>query len=172
VELMHPATDLVSYLRGELTTAARDRVAQHLTGCPDCRETLEAHRRLLAALRETLPAPPAVEAGPFRAEVKARLHARGRGAAGRNLRPWAWPRLVPVGLTLGVAGALMLFGWEYVSQESRPRAALAPFEETVIGGRLELLRRYPMLERLDLLEDLDVIERLDRLEGPEGGSTG
>ena len=33
----HPESELVPYVRGELTPPERERVARHLEDCPDCR---------------------------------------------------------------------------------------------------------------------------------------
>jgi hypothetical protein len=52
-------------------------------------------------------------------------------------------------------------------QTSRPE--LAAMEEVAIGGRLELVREYPVLERLDLLENLELIDDLDRLVARSDG---
>ena len=154
---MHPETELIPYLRGELAPADHDRVAAHVTGCAECRQATEESRAVLQALAARQAAPPPVDWGRYQAEVRER-------AAARLPRRW-WTRPVP-----RLAGAAMLTvmllvgvrGLQRLTDEPRS-ADVATLEETALGAQLPLLREYRVVERLDMLENLDVIRQLDRL---------
>src|SRR5262249_26785020 len=98
----HPATELAPFLRGDLIPTERAGVARPWERGADGGAALEAHRRLLAALREPAPPSPPVEPETFQTAVRARLQARRQGPGRSTARAWAWRRLVPVGLALGV----------------------------------------------------------------------
>jgi hypothetical protein len=154
---MHPEAELIPFLRGELAGPDQDRVAAHVAACPECRQATEESRAVLAALAARQ-APPPIDWGRYRADLRARLARRGH-------RPW-WARPVP---TLAGAAALAaavlvgVLGLERLTDERRPVEVVA-LEETALGARLPLLREYPVVERLDLLEDLEVIRQLDRVD--------
>ena len=157
----HPETDLVPYRRGELAPADRERVARHLEGCPECREDAVALRELLATLGRSVPPPPAIHWGRWRAELTARRDAR------RGRHAWWW-RPVPLALSASLAGALLVL--VVLGGPGTPTGNdLAVVEQTLLGRRLELLRQLPVVERLELLEDLDVIRQLDRLAATSEG---
>jgi anti-sigma factor RsiW len=158
---IHPETEIVPFVRGELPPAERARVVAHVHGCAECRRAVEETRAVLALLAASLPGAPALDVGPYQAEVRARVQAH-RG----DVQRW-WSRPVPLIASVGLAAALLLIavqGWE--SRTTHPE--LSAVEETAIGARLDLLENYPVVERLDLLEDLDVIRQLDRLPTREG----
>jgi anti-sigma factor RsiW len=163
----HPETELIAYLKDELTAPARETVSRHLEGCAECRDTLADFRRLLDGVAAT-GAPP-VHWARYRAELRTRLEARSE----RRDRAW-WQRPFPIAVSAGLAAAvlaLVVVGPSVWREERRPRTVdgLSGFEEVVLGTRLDLLRQYPIVERLDLLEDLDVIRQLDGLtESREG----
>lgn len=156
----HPETELIPYLRGELLASDRERVAGHLEGCADCRRAVEEFRALLDDLAESLPSPPEIHWGRYRADLRGKLEASAR-------RRW-WSRPVPLALSAGLAAGLLLFWVQGELRQPGPIDNLTAFEETVIGGRFDLLRHIPLLDRLDLLEDLDVIRQLDTLSIREG----
>lgn len=80
----HPnPEDLVAYLYGELLPAARQRLAEHLTACPDCQKTVNDWRQTLSAL-DTWQVP---------------VHRPALSALRTNLR-WAATALILVGLGL------------------------------------------------------------------------
>jgi anti-sigma factor RsiW len=155
----HPDTEILAFVRDDLTPAERARVAAHLEECAACRRAVEETRAVLAGLAEALPAPPALDPGRYQAEVRARLRAD-RGPA----RRW-WTAPVPVLASAGLAAALLLLAVHY-RDPGHPE--LRAVEETAIGARLDLLENYPVVERLDLLEDLDVIRGLDDLPTRDG----
>lgn len=162
--MQHPETELIPYLRGELPPPDRERVATHLEGCADCRRALEAFRGLLEELERSVPRPPEVHWGRYRAELRAKVEDRARAQA----RRWWWLRPVPVALAAGLAGILLLFAVQSGLRQSR-LDDLTAFEETAIGSRLDLLQQLALVERLDLLEDFEVIRQLDRLSGTREG---
>ena len=149
-------TAIVPYLRGELGEAERRVLEAHLGACGECRATADDFRAILGRLAQTAPAPPAIHWGRYRAELREKLDRRVGGP--RTIRRW-WP--ASVALASAVAGVLLFLS----VQESRQTrvADLGVVEETVIGGRLDLLQQYPVIERLDLLEDLEIIRNLDGL---------
>lgn len=156
---MHPETELIPFLRGELAAMDHERVAAHVAGCPECRGAIQESRLVLDALAARRPAPPAVDWGGYQAELRARM-------AARPARRW-WTRPVP---TLAVAAVLavgILLGVRGVQRATEERRApdVIAMDETALGAQLPLLRNYRVVERLDMLEDLEVIGQLDRLNG-------
>lgn len=160
--MRHDETAIVPYLRGELGDAERRAVEAHLAACTDCRAIADDFSAVLATLAAE-PEPPAVHWGAYRAELRGKLDQR------RGRRPAAarwWP--VSLALSGALAGVLVFFATDDIGREPRV-AELGPIEEAMIGGRLDLLRQYPVVERLDLLEDLEVIRHLDGLEPVKEG---
>ncbi|OGL15207.1 MAG: hypothetical protein A3F92_14950 [Candidatus Rokubacteria bacterium RIFCSPLOWO2_12_FULL_71_22] len=157
----HPDSDLVPYVRGELAPADRERVARHLEDCPECREDATAIRALLENLARSVPAPPPIHWGRWRAELRARLDGR------RGRHAWWW-RPVPLALSASLTGVLLVLA--ILGGPPRPTGSdPASVEEVLLGRRLELLRQLSLVERLDLLEDLDIIGQLDRLTATSEG---
>jgi len=152
---MHPDTELTGYVTDALPPAGRARVAAHLDACADCRRAVEEGRAVLAGLATGVPAPPPIDWGRYRAELRARVQARPR-------RAW-WARPMPAVLAAGVATAVLLLA---IHGLDRRPVELAAVEETMLGARLPLLQQYRVVERLDLLEDLEAIRHLDRLGAP------
>ena len=149
---MHPDTELTGYVTDALSPAGRARVAAHLDACADCRRAVEEGQTILANLAAGVPAPPPIDWGRYRADLRARVQARSR-------RAW-WARPMPAVLAAGVATAVLLLA---VHGLDRRPGELAAVEETMLGARLPLLQQYRVVERLDLLEDLEAIRHLDRL---------
>jgi hypothetical protein len=118
---------------------------------------LEQFRDLLDDLRHSVPAAPDVSWGRYRAELGQKLEAR------RARRAW-WGRPLPLVLSAGLAGLLLVFA-VWGGRQSGSGVDLMTLEETIIGRRLGLLQQYSVVERLDLLEELDVIRNLDHLTG-------
>ena len=118
-------------------------------------------RDILDTLARTVPAPPDVHWGRYRAELREKLETR------RARRAW-WRRPVPVALSASLAGALLFFA-VWGGRENGNGLDLVALEEALLGGRLGLLQQYAVVERLDLLEELDVIRNLDRLAAGRQG---
>ena len=161
MESRHPETELIAYLKDELSPPAREATSRHLGQCAECRDTLADFRRMLDGVAATS-APP-VQWARYRAELRGRLEAE----RGRDRWAW-WRRPLPMAVSAGLAAAvvaLVVLGPSAWRDERRARSTegLTGFEEVVLGTRLDLLRQYPVVERLDLLEDLDVIRQLDGL---------
>jgi anti-sigma factor RsiW len=150
---VHPETELIGYVTGELPASEQARVASHLQTCAQCRRAVEESRAVLSRLAAEAPAPPPLNDGRYQAELRARVQASRR-------RAW-WARPWPAVVAAGVAAAGVLLAVHGVDRSSD----LAAVEETVLGARLPLLQQYRVVERLDLLEDLDAIRHLDRLRG-------
>src|SRR5438034_8737281 len=72
----HPDTELIPYVQGELPAPERERVAQHLRECLDCRRDADELRELLDDLGRAVPRPPDVHWGGYRAELREKLAAR------------------------------------------------------------------------------------------------
>jgi anti-sigma factor RsiW len=152
--MKHLTTELIASLDDTLAPGERAEVEAHLASCADCRRERDDFVAMLVDLRGSLPAAPEPHWGRWRAELRARLEAR--PARPRRLRP------LPMALSAALAAGLVAVVWISGERQS-PRSELGAMEEVAVGGRLELVREYPLLERLDLLEDLEVIDQLDRL---------
>ncbi|HEY7520170.1 MAG TPA: zf-HC2 domain-containing protein [Methylomirabilota bacterium] len=146
----HPETALVPYVKGELASGERARVATHLDGCERCRAALADVRAVLAALAAS---PTALEPpwGRYRAELRERLTARA-------VR-W-WQRPLPIAVSAGLAAALLLFALQPAPVQP-PTTNLAQIEETALGARLDMVEHYDVVARLDMLDALDDIRQLD-----------
>lgn len=160
----HPDTAFVPLLRDELTPAEHARVTAHIAACAACARSLDETREVLARLAGSLPVPPDVHWGAYRAQLRERVHARRDARAG-------WRRLMqplPLSLSAAAAALLVVLGVQTDFRPGAPASDVAAFEEVVIGDRLPLLQQYPIVEQLELLEDLDIIRQLDHLPVREG----
>ena len=156
---MHPETELIPFLRGELAPPDHDRVAGHVAGCAECRHAIEESRIVLDALAARPAAPPPMDWGRFQAEVRA------RATAGARRRWWARPVPTVAVAAMLTAGVLLgVHGLHRVTEERRPADVVA-MDEATLGAQLPMLREYRVVERLDMLVDLDVIRQLDSLNG-------
>lgn len=160
----HPETAFVPLLRNELPPAEHARVTAHIAACAACARSLEETREVLARLAGSLPVPPDVHWGAYRAQLRERVHARRATRAGwrRFMQP------LPLALSATAAALLVVIAAQTDFRPDAPASDVAAFEEVVIGDRLPLLQQYPVMEQLDLLEDLEIIRQLDRLPVREG----
>jgi anti-sigma factor RsiW len=154
----HLEGGLIAYLKDELGPSEREQARRHLATCPPCAAALVSHRELLRDLAASIPEPPPIHAGAYRAGLRDRLAARARYGQGRR---W-WRSPLPLGLSAGLAVALLLLTLHGPFRASEPRD-LTAFEETVMGRRLAIMKAAPLVEHLDLLEDLEIIRELDRV---------
>lgn len=155
----HPLTALVPYLQGELATAERARVAQHLEGCAECcqlRDSLAGISADLARWIEQLPAPNPLL---YHAELARKLALR-QAAESR----FGWPRFAWVSLAALSASAIVLILMFTIQRQSRvPSVEQLATEYEISEAGIGLLRDYPVVSHLELLENYDVIEHLDEL---------
>src|SRR2546430_6792490 len=160
----HPDTELIPYVHGELPAPERERVAQHLRGCLDCRRDADELRELLDDLGRAVPRPPDVHWGGYRAELREKL------AAHRTRRAW-WARPVPLALSASLASLLLVVAFLAVqsARQSGTGADFASVEEAAIGDRLGLLAQYPGVERLVLPWGVDLVNGLPRPPPGRGG---
>src|SRR5256884_3286847 len=160
----HPDTELIPYVQGELPAPERERVAQHLRECLDCRRDADELRELLDDLGRAVPRPPDVHWGGYRAELREKL------AAHRTRRAW-WARPVPLTLSASLAGLLLVVAFLAVqsARQSGTGPDFAPVEKAAIRDRLRRLQQHQVVERLDLLEEFDLISDLDRLAAERAG---
>ena len=157
--MSHPDALLIEYVRGELPEGDRRTVTDHLAGCLECARAVEDFQQILLGLGSSLPQPPEIHWGAYRAELREKLEAR-------RQRVWGWRwlrRPIPVALSAAAAGALLILALQSGIYRPPVNGDLASLEETVVASRLDLLRQYSVIERLDLWEDLDVVRRLDEL---------
>lgn len=160
----HLETELIPYLRGELAAGERERIAQHLEGCGECRASTESFGAILAELRRSAPEPPEVDWRRYRGELRTKLEER---TTQRSY--WALPRLVPLAATAALAALVVVASWQGAPRHEVPGEDLPLFEETAIGSQLELLQNYALLENLDMLEDLEIVEDVDGSGGVAEG---
>lgn len=95
---------LNAYLDGELSGWRRERIEQHLAGCPDCQAELAALRRLSQALQEAAFTPDLTPAERFAAQVMLRLPRQPAQPAGRRTAELSW----------WMAPAVILLAWAFV----------------------------------------------------------
>ncbi len=157
----HPETALVPFIRGELTGTERNRVAEHLERCGQCRESAESFRLMLAELAARLDELPAPDWTAYRAELRRKLAARNEPRE----RWWRVPAFGWAGLGVAVAAAALAL-WLAVPgfRPAAPPVEQLAFEQQADIADVGLLRNYPVVQRLDLLENYDVIEHLDELQ--------
>ncbi len=156
----HPQTALIPYLRDELNEDERTRVADHLRGCAECRESAESLAALSAELARQMERMPVPEWMSYRAQLYRKLAARGQTAERRWWHPGlAWGSIA----TAGVAVAALILVLTIRSGPSTPSVDQLAVENEMAGADIGLLRNYPVVEHLELLEDYDVIEHLDEL---------
>jgi anti-sigma factor RsiW len=157
--LTHPETALVPYIRGELADSERERVAEHLNGCLQCRESAESFRSLLADIAARLDELPTPEWSAYRAELRRKLAARPEPRL-----PW-WRTGFAWGGLAAAAAAAALAIWLSVPgvRPSAPVEDQLAFAQQADVVDVGLLRNYGVVQRLDLLENYDVIEHLDQL---------
>ena len=156
----HPQTALIPYLRDELDADERARVADHLQGCAECRESAESLAALSTELTRRMERMPLPEWTAYRAQLYRKLAAREQTAE----RRWWHPGLVWASLaTAGAAVAALILVLTLHGGPGTPSVDQLAIENEMAGADIGLLRNYPVVEHLELLEDYDVIEHLDEL---------
>lgn len=161
----HPEAELIAYLQGELAPRDQQRVLDHLATCAACTKAALDFQTILRDLRHSVPGPPEIHWGAYRAELREKLRARRAPASG-----WQWLRRpVPLALSAAAAGLLLFFVFQSGTYPPAVTGDLALLEQVPVVSRLDLLRQYSMLERLDLWEDLDVVRHLEQLSPSREG---
>src|SRR5260370_39155704 len=87
---IHPETELIPYLRGELSADERARVGAHLEGCAQCRESAEASSAILANLAQVVDGVRDPDWAIYRAGLTRKLRARQVSSASMRGR---WRRM-------------------------------------------------------------------------------
>jgi anti-sigma factor RsiW len=172
---IHPETELIPYLRGELSADERARVGAHLEGCAQCRESAEASSAILSNLAQVVDGVRDPDWTTYRAGLKRKLRASQAPSAtmhGRLQRMREDLRLPAFGLPSMAMGAAAVAVLAIAIVMHRGSGSLpAPgvdqleLQQELSSTDVGLLANYHVVENLDLLENYDVIEHLDEL-GP------
>ena len=149
---------------GELSAAELEGWERHKTVCPACRDEYAALLRLLARIKEAMPAPELSEksARSILWSVKQGLKKE------REKSPW-WKewfvrpgRLVPALATACIV--LIAFGWfglDSMRAPSTPHEGVGPtVENQALVRDLEVIKNIEFLEEMDTVQEL--VDKLDR----------
>jgi anti-sigma factor RsiW len=174
---IHPETEIVPYLRGELSADEHARVRAHLEGCAQCRETADASSAILSSLARAVDEVREPDWAAYRGELKRKLRAAQASRGPARGRWWADVRLPVLGwpsMAMGAAAVAVLA--IAIVMHRGPAGPPAPgvdqleLQQELSSADVGLLANYRVVEHLDLLENYDVIEHLDEL-GPENRQT-
>ncbi|MFZ2063020.1 MAG: zf-HC2 domain-containing protein [Candidatus Binatus sp.] len=172
----HPDTEIVPYLRGELSADERARVGAHLEGCAQCRESADASAAMLENLARVVDDVREPDWAEYRGQLKRKLHASQAGSAtvrGRwrwrredlRLPVFGWPSMAVGAAALAVL-AIAIVMHRGAGSSHEPGVNQLELQQELSSADVDLLANYHVVEHLDLLENYDVIEHLDEL-GPE-----
>src|SRR5580658_9336654 len=102
---IHPETEIVPFLRGELSADERARVGAHLEGCAQCRATADASSAMLSNLARAVDDVRDPDWPAYRAELRRKLR-----AAQENRRRWSlrWPVFGWPSMAMGAAAVAVL----------------------------------------------------------------
>ena len=163
---IHPETEIVPYLRGELSADERARVSTHLEGCAQCRASAEASSAILSNLARVVDDVREPDWMTYRGELKRKLR-DAQASRGR----W-WDLRLPVfrwsSMAIGGAAVAILaiaIATHRGSGLQAPGVDQLELQQELSSTDVGLLANYHVVENLDLLENYDVIEHLDEL-GP------
>jgi anti-sigma factor RsiW len=173
MDAIHPETEIVPYLRGELSAAESARVGAHLEGCAQCRESARASSAILSKLAQAIENVCEPEWTEYRAGLKRKLRASQAGSAsvrGRwrredlRLPVFGWPSMALSAAAVAVLAIALVF---HHGGRGLPAPGVDQLElqQELSGADVGLLANYHVVEHLDLLENYEVIEHLDEL-GP------
>jgi len=171
----HPETELIPYLRGELSADERARVGAHLEGCAQCRASADASSAILTSLARVVDEVRDPDWTAYRAELTRKLRARQAGSAtlrGRwrsrradlRLPVFGWPSMA-LGTAAVAVLAIALMFHRGAGMPPVPGVDQLELQQELGSADVGLLANYHVVEHLDLLENYDVIEHLDEL-GP------
>lgn len=173
---VHPETELIPYLRGELSGDERARVGAHLEGCAQCRQSAEASSAILSKLAQVVEGVRDPDWAAYRAGLKRKLRARQASSAsmrGRWLRMredlrlpvfGGWPSMA-IGTAAVAVLAIAIVMHRGAGSSLAPGVDQLELQQDLGSTDVGLLANYHVVENLDLLENYDVIEHLDEL-GP------
>ena len=158
----HVEDRLIALAAGDLDGAERAAVEAHVAGCAACRQAQADFARIASAV--ALPAAPPVHWGAYRAELRAKLDARGTATARSG--SWGWS-LRPLSMAVA-AGLVAVMVWIGGPGGGGPvGTGDVALDDSALAPRLGLISQLDLVQQLDLLEDLDVIGGLDN-GGREG----
>ena len=165
---VHPETEIVPYLRGELSTDERTRVSAHLEGCEQCRASAQASSAILSNLARVVEDVREPDWATYRAELNRKLRnaqaSRGHGWLARLEWPvLRWPSMAIAAAAVAVL-AIAVVTHRGPGLEA-PGVDQLELQQELGSADVGLLANYHVVEKLDLLENYDVIEHLDEL-GP------
>ena len=172
---IHPETELIPYLRGELSADDRSRIASHLEGCAQCRESAEASSAILSNLAQVVEGVRDPDWADYRAGLKRKLRARQASSAtmrGRlqrmredlRLPAFGWPSMATAAAAVAML-AIAIVMHRGAGSPLTPGVDQLELQQDLSSTDVGLLANYHVVENLDLLENYDVIEHLDEL-GP------
>ncbi len=166
---IHPETELVPFVRGELNAEERDRVQHHLDGCEQCRDSMDALATTMQRVSARLEELPTPEWSAYRRELRIKIAQRTEGRT-RWWRPGViWASLATAGV--GIAALILTLSMRPSSPGMTPGVDQLAMEQPAEPVDVGLLRDYPVVEQLDLLENYDVIEHLDQLPAEQHHDT-
>jgi anti-sigma factor RsiW len=176
VATIHPETELIPYLRGELSAEERERVGAHLAGCAQCRESAESSSAMLSNLARVFDSVREPDWADYRGELKRKLRARQAASAGARRRwqlrredvrlpVFGWPSMAMGAAAVAVL-ALAIVMHRGVRSVPAPGVDQLELQQELSSADVGLLANFHVVEHLDLFENYDVIEHLDEL-GPE-----
>ncbi len=166
----HPETELIPYLRGELSASERARVGAHLEGCAQCRGSAQASSAILSHLARAVDDVREPDWADYRAELKRKLggaqasrgRVRGRWWARLQLPVFRWPSMAMGAAALAVV-AIAIVVHRGARGLQAPGVDQLELQQELSSADVGLLANYRVVEHLDLLENYDVIEHLDEL---------
>lgn len=174
---IHPETEIVPYLRGELSADEHARVRAHLERCAQCRETADASSAILSSLARAVDEVREPDWGAYRSELKRKLRAaqasrgpaRGRWWDGLRLPVLGWPSMAMGAAAVAVLAIAIVMHRGSAGPQA-PGVDQLELQQELSSADVGLLANYRVVEHLDLLENYDVIEHLDEL-GPANRQT-
>jgi len=166
---IHPETELVPYLRGELSANERARVGAHLEGCAQCREAAKASSAILSSLALVVDDMREPDWAEYRGELRHKLR-KAQASGGRVperlwTRPvFGWPSMAMGAAAVAVLAIAIVMN-RGTAGPNAPGVDQLELQQELSSADVGLLANYHVVEHLDLLENYDVIEHLDEL-GP------
>lgn len=166
---VHPETEIVPYIRGELSADESARVRAHLDGCAQCRESAEASAAILSSLARAVNDVRDPDWTTYRSELMRKLRDTEANRGRVRARWWAdlqQPALRWPSMAIGAAAiAVLAIAIVMHRGAATPGVDQLELQQELSSADVGLLANYPVVEHLDLLENYDVIEHLDEL-GP------